>query len=608
MDNILKFIKPFIMSDSDVSNSFTVVIILVGFIGFCFRMLKRRNNFVLIFPSIAISLGILGTFTGIYIGLIGFDVSNISASVPQLLEGLKTAFTTSILGMSVSIVLRIVYEIKDIFEDDKREIDDPVPLLQEITKGIENLGVSSKEIERAIVACFRSEEEYSLLSQLKLMRQEITDTRRETIKSFENFAEKFSEMGTKALVKALENVINDFNVLLNELVSDSFKELSQAMIKLVDWQDNYRVHIDQMQEKTAALMAQMEASVNILNQSAEKLISIDNNLSNISISVGKISVSAEDIENHVELLKNQNAMLKEGIEGIRQIGQEAKTAIPTLTQHLKEITDNLSETVSNTSKKLEESNNAIGNFVDASTKEIQKAAAGYAEKVQESMNKIDDNLERMITGTSDSLTKHLEKITDNLSETVSNTSKKLEDANNAIGNFVDTSTKEIQNAATGYAKKVQESMNKIDENLKQEVAEVMKSLGGILTTLSENFISNLTQHLKEITDNLSETVLNTSQKLEESNKMIQWTVENTANVINVAVKNLTEDVKNAVKDIDDGLEQELTKSLNSLAGRLIAVSEKFATDYTPLAERLREVVRLSEKIEKDRIGELTNVK
>jgi len=447
MDNILKFIKPFIMSDSDVSNAFTVVIILVGVIGFCFRMVKKRNNFVLIFPSIAISLGILGTFTGIYIGLIGFDVSNISASVPQLLEGLKTAFTTSILGMSVSIVLRIVYEIKDIFEDDKREIDDPVPLLQEITKGIENLGVSSKEIERAIVACFRSEEEYSLLSQLKLMRQEITDTRRETIKSFENFAEKFSEMGTKALVKALENVINDFNVLLNELVSDSFKELSQAMIKLVDWQDNYRVHIDQMQEKTAALMAQMEASVNILNQSANHLVSIDKNLSNISNSIDKLSVSAEDIGRHIELLKNQNAMLKEGIEGIKKIGQEAEKVIPTLNSQLGEITNKLSQTVSTCCNKLEEFNKKIKDTVEDSTREIDQA-----------------------------------------------------------------------------------------------------------------------------------------------------------------VKKLIEDVEKAVREIDKGLEQELTKALSSLIGALAALSGKFVADYNPLTDRLREVVRLSEKIEKDRIGELKNVK
>ncbi len=520
MLNTWDVIKSLIKSDSDITNFFIIIIFAVGIFGILGRIIRKKNKIILILPNIAVSFGILGTFTGIYIGLMEFDVSNISTcSIPQLLEGLKTAFTTSILGMFVSILLRIIYEIKDAFEEDKKEIEDPIPLLQEIKKGIENLGVSSKEIESAIVTCFRSEEEYSLLSQLKLMRQEITDTRRETIKSFENFAEKFSEMGTKALVKALEDVINDFNVLLNELVSDSFKELSQAMIKLVDWQDKYRIDMEQMQENITALMAQMEASVSILNQSVEKLISIDNNLSNISISIGKISVSAEDIENHVELLKNQNAMLKEGIEGIRQIGQEAKTAIPTLTKHLEEITDNLLKTVSNTSQKLEDANNAIGNFVNTSTKEIQNAAEEYAGKVQESMNKIDKNFERVITETSNSLTKYL----------------------------------------------------------------------------------------KEITDKLAETVSNNSRKLEESNNMIKGTVENTANDINEAVKKLIEDVEKAVREIDKGLEQGLTKSLNSLAGQLVALSGKFVEDYTPLTERLRELVRLAEKIEKSRLGEHSNV-
>ncbi len=86
MNNIWYFIKPFIMSDSDISNAFTIVIIAVGFIGFCFRMVKRRNNFVLIFPSIAVSLGILGTFTGIYMGLIEFDVSKSAPAFRRFLK------------------------------------------------------------------------------------------------------------------------------------------------------------------------------------------------------------------------------------------------------------------------------------------------------------------------------------------------------------------------------------------------------------------------------------------------------------------------------------------------------------------------------------------
>lgn len=50
-------------------------------------------------------LGILGTFIGIGLGLIEFDTNNIEQSVPPLLEGLKTAFLTSIFGILKPSVL-----------------------------------------------------------------------------------------------------------------------------------------------------------------------------------------------------------------------------------------------------------------------------------------------------------------------------------------------------------------------------------------------------------------------------------------------------------------------------------------------------------------------
>ena len=58
-------------------------------------------------PTFMTSLGILGTFLGIVIGLIKFDTNNIDQSIPYLLEGLKTAFLTSIIGMIGTICFKI---------------------------------------------------------------------------------------------------------------------------------------------------------------------------------------------------------------------------------------------------------------------------------------------------------------------------------------------------------------------------------------------------------------------------------------------------------------------------------------------------------------------
>jgi hypothetical protein len=57
-------------------------------------------------PTLLSTLGILGTFIGITLGLLKFDVGNINASIPVLIDGLKTAFFTSIVGMLTSLIFK----------------------------------------------------------------------------------------------------------------------------------------------------------------------------------------------------------------------------------------------------------------------------------------------------------------------------------------------------------------------------------------------------------------------------------------------------------------------------------------------------------------------
>ena len=80
-------------------------IAITGIILSVFRKLERVRDFL---PSLSVSCGIFGTFWGIFIGLSGFDTAHISESIPTLLEGMKTAFFTSLIGMSVSLFLKFI--------------------------------------------------------------------------------------------------------------------------------------------------------------------------------------------------------------------------------------------------------------------------------------------------------------------------------------------------------------------------------------------------------------------------------------------------------------------------------------------------------------------
>ena len=62
-------------------------------------------------PSIFTTGGIFFPFLGIAQGLYGFDPSKIDASVPLLLNGLKTAFIASVAGVGVALSIKLRYAL-----------------------------------------------------------------------------------------------------------------------------------------------------------------------------------------------------------------------------------------------------------------------------------------------------------------------------------------------------------------------------------------------------------------------------------------------------------------------------------------------------------------
>lgn len=90
------------------SNKITALFIIgTLFITLCLWAGRKEKSLI---ANTASTMGVLGTFVGIFFGLHSFDPSNIQDSIPPLLEGLKTAFITSIVGMVVSMLVKIFYK------------------------------------------------------------------------------------------------------------------------------------------------------------------------------------------------------------------------------------------------------------------------------------------------------------------------------------------------------------------------------------------------------------------------------------------------------------------------------------------------------------------
>lgn len=142
---------------------------------------------------------------------------------------MKTAFYTSIFGAIFAILLA-TFARK---EDTQEEID----FLKEISESQKNLEKNfEKFLENQKTEEILSElqnlnkniggdGDTSLLTQIQKMRMTFTEKQDELIREFREFARQMAENNTKALIEAVQQVMEDFNAKINDQLGQSFQDL-----------------------------------------------------------------------------------------------------------------------------------------------------------------------------------------------------------------------------------------------------------------------------------------------------------------------------------------------------------------------------------------------
>lgn len=265
-------------------------------------------------PTFLTTLGIFGCFFGIAIGLQDFQTTDIQGSVPGLINGIKTAFWASVAGIGAALTLKVRSLLFGVPASDGEShgsatIDDLARLLAQLKQSISG------------------QDESTLLSQTKLHRQDGNDRLDRLNTSFERFAEKMAEANSKALIKALEEVIRDFNTKLTEQFGENFKQLNAAVEKLVVWQQQYKVSLDQLiEQETQTRKSMSDASLRYAEL------------------VGKSQVFsdvAQKLDVTLKGLEIQRAQFDAGIRGLAEVVKVAVNGIPQVERHILEMTRQL---------------------------------------------------------------------------------------------------------------------------------------------------------------------------------------------------------------------------------------------------------------------------
>lgn len=388
--------------------------------------------------SLLVTIGILGTFIGVTLGLLNFNVNDISGSIPTLLAGLKTAFVTSIAGMLGSIILKIRPSLYGIYQN---EADTKSLSIGE--QMLEQLKITHKSLV--------GDEEGSLVGQFKLIRVDLNEGFRSMNSSFKDFADKVVADSTQSLIDALNEVIKDFNTKVNEQFGENFKQLNEAMGKILDWQKAYGEQVDQM--------------VNQFSIAGQALEKTESHLADISEKSTIFTQSSAKLNEQLQVLDSALATIKE-------IGMQTTSVLPSLQNAINEMTEGLS-------------------------KHVKTAVSDTSDMTKNFGIQMND-----LVNSNKTLSENQRKAIDTQLDSLASIQEELKNTQNILFQALEKRTDEF--VAKNMAQ-MNQQLADLDQKYADELSKSISALGNQLTALSGQFVKDY-QPLVEVLRNFDQSV------------------------------------------------------------------------------------------------------
>lgn len=472
--------------------------ILVAYILYFFLKEKQYSK-ESVLGNIASTIGVLGTFVGISIGLWKFNPNDITSSVPLLLSGMKIAFATSIIGMAASIFMKYI-ALKN---EDEENIDDIMELFN--TMIAESRNVNNTLIENQK----QTENVLNKVSEIWASHQEnLTVELKSEIASLNNNT-----------ISKQEELIGEFKKL-----GECFTLLNSGVNNLLTWQENYKETIENTTKE-------LETVIQTIHNADESIESISKNSSLIKENNENLSEVLKEIN------KTQNVII-ESNKSIIEISNTAKESIPQINEHFTNIDNRTKESTAYLQTLISENLNNIKSYLEKITEDVlSKTTQSIYENNRQFKYEISEHISQckmLIYSLKDlipDINEHLlstqkrfnktlihfnEEVQNSLKENTYEINKQVQllkentaNINNTLDDTISLSTKRLENitvATSNQIKTMAEEMEKLcvrkieklDNTLIEEFTDALSCLAGQLVTISEGFSEDYYRLLEEL--------------------------------------------------------------------------------------------------------------
>ncbi|KAA6185298.1 hypothetical protein F2Q65_09365 [Thiohalocapsa marina] len=685
-----------------ITEAFLWLLACIFVIALLLSRTQAGQRFVRDAPTLLTSAGILGTFVGIVVGLLHFEPGNIDASIPALLAGLKTAFITSLAGMGSAILLKILSTTPLLTPRQRSQTDSTaspeaiLAVLREQQAGITALhaAIASKEetsvvgqlvLSRQAQADENSETRKaitdlkqaisgtaagSLVGQLTLLRDEQTQRHQALMQAREedrahldaladklwqalnNFAEMLSKSASEQVINALKEVIVDFNRNLTEQFGENFKALDASVQKLVQWQENYRLQLEQMTQQYALgvqAITQTEASVAQISHESQQipvtmeklktvmvtnqhqLDELGNHLevfrdmrdkaveavpeirSQVQKTVDDVAASVKAANDHYSILlersegfikdhdEKSRALLQAFVTTTEEGMQQVKTGLETGANDFKDaIAANAKQFGEQVQTLLNDATQQVGDSVNTASEHYRKLLDLSDAYIEAHDQKTQELLDRFIKTTGDGI----DKVRDGLESSATATKTAILNGAEEFGNSVERLKANLTATSDQIAIQSDQIRQQLEDTFKDVNAHV-RDITGALSKESTTLSSTLKATGEQVMRDTQTTQQQVADSIGQMQKRLEAVLEETVGAQTRAMDRTVQALETHMRDaiaktgdgvnaqlsaIDQAMQREVQSVMEEMGRALAQISGRFTQDYTNLVGAMQQVV------------------
>jgi len=537
-------------------------------------------------PALLATTGVLGTFLGISMGLAHFQTeggssAQLMSSATQLLSGMKTAFYTSLAGLSASIVFMAWHAICSKGRERR---------YRSITTALQELCVSVSPAS-LLYKINPSHQEELITKQLKAT-ETTAETNKELLsvmKGVQGALEGFdSESMSKSVASAVSDSIETTITPHLKFVSNCLKEAREES----EQRSKEVINLLEGSVQTQKELAEKQLDVaEATNKSNQKLVHVVEELGHVFDKFDSDMI-ANSVSNAVSQTVEHSisphlAQIGESIKELREIKEQSAKAVVDLIVH--SLRDEVIEPFAQHATGFAEKTDQMTSVVERSSASVES----LVHEMHGLMSGLDETTKSLNQFQLDTLTR-LEKFADSLRAILSqfkdDTEGALKQVAVEIQSALDNSIKGMESQRSAFEQSAQNAAAAFAEQ-----NESLKGIGRESSVLMQEAKDNLLDGLSNIDDKVKSMSLVTQQELErfrlEYQKNLQEFFDTQANLLESTLGQQREGLAGVVEDFRVAFkeENELRKQ------QYLAIDQQYSQlkDGVALVEELIEAVGMN---------------